>query len=277
MTETTDSIFKFIVVDRLWLIPVVLFFAWLTIRLSTRYLEALGARFTKHRLLAKQAAAVGRFAVLLLSLLILGSSVIQLSDEALLAVGGSVAVAVGFGFKDLLASLMAGLILLFDRPFQVGDRVEFAGHYGEVVEIGLRTVRLVTLDDNLVSIPNNQFLTSAVACANAGALDQMCVFDFFLGCNEDFDAAKRIVYEAAAASPYVYLGKPITVLVREGPVPGAPERFALRLTVKAYVLDGRFETAFGTDVTERVKRALRQRGIRTAGELEWLRRQAQAG
>ncbi len=263
----SDNVLRFLVLDRLWLVPLVLAAAWIVSGLISRYLDALGERFTARRLRLKQIAAVSRFLILLLATVVLATSVLRLSDEALLAIGGTLTLALGFAFKDLLASLMAGLILLFDRPFQVGDRVEFAGHYGEVLEIGLRTVRLVTLDDNLISIPNNQFLTGVVACANAGELNQMCVFDFYIGCDEDFEIAKQIVHEAAAASRYVFLGKPITVVVREGPVPEAGLRFAVRLTLKAYVFDGRYETAFGTDVTERVKRAFTLRGIRTAGQL----------
>lgn len=240
--------------------------AWVVIRLSTRSLDALGERFTERRLLFKQVSAVGRFLVVLAAGASVASALIQFSRETLLAVGGSVAVAVGFAFKDLLASLMAGIILLFDRPFQVGDRIQFAGEYGEVVEIGLRTVRIQTLDDNLVSVPNNRFLADVVSCANAGNLEQMCVFEFWLPCDEDFDRAKEIAYEAAASSRYVFLEQPIRVNLREVPVPASGQRFALRLTVKAYVFDGRFETAFATDVTERVKRAFRAAGIRTAGE-----------
>ena len=238
-------------------------------RIAMRTLDALGERFTSRRLLFKQVAAVTRFAILIFGVFAVAAIILRLPDNLVLALGGSAAVAVGFAFKDLLAALMAGIILLFDRPFQVGDRVEFNGNYGEIVEIGLRTVRLNTLDDNLVSIPNNRFLTDVVACANAGALDQMCVFDFYIGCNEDFETAKRIVYEATASSRYVYLNKPIRIVVREGPVPNGAERFAIRVTTKAYVLDGRYETAFGTDVTERVLRAFRVEGIKTAGQLEW--------
>jgi len=247
---------------------------WLVIRFVTRSLDALAERFTQRRLLFKQLTAVTRFLIIIGATATVASAVINFTRESLLALGGSVAVAVGFAFKDLLASLMAGLILLFDRPFQVGDRVEFSGTYGEVVEIGLRAVRINTLDDNLVSIPNNLFLSSAVACANAGALDQMCVFDFWIGCNEDFERAKQLIYEATASSRYVYLAKPIALIVREEPVKNGGERFAIRITVKAYVFDGRYEIAFGTDVTERVKRAFRRVGIRTAGELEWGARQA---
>ena len=96
---------------------------------------------------------------------------------------------------------------------------------------------------------------------------QARVVDFFIACDQDFEHAKRLVYEAAATSRYLYLGKSIAVVVREGPVPGSRERFAIRLTVKAYVFDGRYEVAFGTDITERVKRAFDQHGIRTAGQL----------
>ncbi|MCA9494858.1 MAG: hypothetical protein KC621_33245, partial [Myxococcales bacterium] len=64
---------------------------------------------------------------------------------------------------------------------------------------------------------------------------------------------------------FVYLNKPIVTVLREVAVQGA-EMFATRVTVKAYVLDGRYETAFGTDVTARVKRAFREAGLRSAGE-----------
>ena len=97
----------------------------------------------------------------------------------------------------------------------------------------------------------------------------MCVFTFWVGCNENVQEAKRIVYEATGSSRYVFLERPITVSVTEGPVPNGAERFAVEIKVKAYVFDGRYETAFGTDVTERVKSAFAASGIRTAGEIEW--------
>lgn len=248
----------------LWLLAAVVL-----VRFITTTTDRLGDRFANRRLLLKQIAAVARFTVFVSFAGFATTTVVELTDQALLAISGTAAVAIAFAIRDLLASLIAGIILLFDRPFQVGDRVQFGDTYGEVQEMGLRSVRIVTLDDNLVSVPNNLFLTSAVSSANAGALDQQCVFDFFIGCNEDFDEARRIVYEATASSRYVYLNKPIVMVVREGAVPNGAERFAIMVRVKAYVLDGRYETAFGTDVTERVLRSFRKRGIRTAGQIEW--------
>lgn len=267
--DTTANLLHFVVWDRLPFAIGVIVAAFIVGRLASQSLNALGERIARRRLFFKQVSAVTRFVVLIAATAIVLSSLFHFSSEALLAVGGSAAVAIGFAFKDLTASLMAGLILLFDRPFQVGDRIEFDGTYGEVIEIGLRTVRINTLDDNLVSVPNHRFLNDAVSCANSGSLHQMCVFPFWVGCNENIDAAKRIVYEATASSRYVFIDKPITVSVREGPVPNGAERFAVELKVKAYVFDGRYETAFATDVTERVKTAFHSRGIRTAGEIEW--------
>ncbi len=267
--DSPTNIIQFIQLDQIPYAVLLVAGAMLLSRVLSRSLDALGERVPSRRLLFKQAAAVARFVIAIVATLGAAGAVLQLDDQVLLAVGGSAAVAVGFAFKDLLASLMAGMILLFDRPFQVGDRVQFAGQYGEIREIGLRSVRLVTLDDNLVSIPNNRFLSDVVSCANAGSLEQMCVFRFYIGCDEDFERARRLLYEAVAASRYVFLDRPVVVHVREGPVPEGAERFAIELTAKAYVLDGRYESAFATDVTVRVLRAFRAAGIRTAGQLEW--------
>jgi small-conductance mechanosensitive channel len=266
---TPASLLEFIEFGMLPYAALVILIAYVAGRILSGSLDALGERINARRLLFKQVSAVTRFAILIVATGLVSTSLFSFSTEALRAVGGSAAVAIGFAFKDLLASLMAGVILLFDRPFSVGDRIAFEKTYGEVVEIGLRTVRVQTLDDNLVSIPNHLFLNQVVSSANAGALHQMCVFPFYVGCNENIAEAKRIIYEATASSRYVYLDEPITIVVREGAVPDGAERFAIGVTVKAYVFDGRYETAFGTDVTERVKRAFAKQGIRTAGEIEW--------
>ncbi len=267
MTEETPLGFvQFLRLDQIPLALFAIALAWLCVRLVTRFFDDFGERFTKRRILLKQLAAMSRFVIFLLALVFVSSTLISFSNEALLALGGSAALAFGFAFKDILASLIAGVILLFDRPFQVGDRITFEGQYGEVTDIGLRAVRLTTLDDNVVSIPNNKFLTDAVASANAGKLHQMVVLHFYIGCDEDFSAAKRIVHDAAVSSRYVFLDKPVEAHLREGPVPGTTMLFAVEVTLKAYVFDGRFETAFGTDVTERVKLAFKARGIHNVGE-----------
>ncbi|MGM0555717.1 MAG: mechanosensitive ion channel family protein [Myxococcota bacterium] len=174
---------------------------------------------------------------------------------ALIGLGGTLAVTLGFALKDAASSLMSGILILIDQPFQVGDRVQFGDTYGEVKEIGLRSVRIVTLDDNEVSIPNNKFLTESVASANAGALDMMVVIKFYVAMTEDFELAKRAVYEACVTSKYVFLEKPVSITLKDEVVGPA---YATVIKCKAYVIDTRYEMALVTDVTERVKRAFRE-------------------
>lgn len=255
-----QDVLKFLDFERLPLALLVLLVGVVGVRILTRFLDQLAERFSTRRLLFKKTAALGRFVVYLALFVGTASSVLVLESEALLAVAGSISVAVGFAFKDLLASLMAGVILLFDQPFQVGDRVTFREHYGEVTAIGLRSVRLVTLDDNLVTIPNGAFLSEAVASANAGALDCMVVVPVYVAAGEDFEQARRIVREAALTSPYVFLDKPVVTLVTDRFL---GERFVTVITLKAYVFDARHEKTFESDVFRRVKRAFAEAAIRS--------------
>ena len=99
----------------------------------------------------------------------------------------------------------------------------------------------------------------------------MCVFRFYIGCNQDFLLAETIIEEAVVSSPYVFWQKPVSVLMKEGAVPDGAERFAIHLVAKAYVIDGRYESRFISDVHRRVKQSFRQHRIYTAGELEWVK------
>jgi small-conductance mechanosensitive channel len=242
------------------LIPALIIVAvtWVAVKLIGRFVESLGDRFTERRLLIQQVATVVRFTAYFIGIASAVALCFQLTDQMLLALGGTIAVAFGFAMKDLAASLVGGLTILFDRPFQVGDRVTFEDHYGEITKIGLRSVRLVTLDDSVVTIPNNRFLTDAVVSGNAGALEMQVVIDFFVGVDQDVGLAKEIVRDAITSSRYTYLGKPWDVLVASVL---QDSYCAVRLRAKVYVLDVQYEKALETDVTERVLGAFRENGI----------------
>lgn len=254
------EVFRFV---RWSMVPVALLVvagAFVGMQLLRRLLDDLGERFTDRRLFLKKISAITRLVIIVAAFGIALAMTLDLQSSALLALAGTIGLAVGFSFKDVIASLMAGVILLIDEPFQVGDRITFGEHYGEVTEIGFRSVRLVTLDDNLVTIPNSAFLTDSVASANAGALDCMVVVPFYVAAAEDFQEARRLITEAGATSRYVYLQKPLVTNIHDAFM---GERFVTIIQLKAYVFDARYEKAFLSDVTERVKLALRRRGIKT--------------
>ena len=77
----------------------------------------------------------------------------------LAAFGAALGVGIGFGLQDIVKNFVAGLILLIERPFQVGDRIEIDKVAGEVVEIRARATVLRTNDDVHLIVPNREFIT----------------------------------------------------------------------------------------------------------------------
>jgi len=109
-----------------------------------------------------------------------------------------------------------------------------------------------------VTIPNNKFLNDLTSCGNYGALDMQVVMDFYVGIDQDIRLARNIAAEAALTSRYVHLPKSVTVLVNQVI---ESNYVAVRLRLKAYVLDTRYEKAFETDVNLRLMKAFREARI----------------
>ncbi len=257
-TDQFAKILEIINVAKLSQAAFIIFMAWVLNKFLASAFDKFAEGNASLRLLLKKVASFTRLAIFVSAAVLVVQTMFEGQDEALLGIGATLGIGIGFALKDTLSSLMSGVLILIDQPFQVGDRVQFGDTYGEVTEIGLRSVRIVTLDDNEVSIPNNKFLTDVVASANSGALNMMVVMKFYISVTEDFELAKRIVYEACITSKYVFLSKPVTMHVRDQVTDVA---YATVIICKAYVIDTRYESAFQTDVTERVKRAFRKNNI----------------
>ena len=236
----------------------VMFGAWLLLRFVDNFVHGLSVTFADRRLVFQKIATFLRFGIYVGALILCTLLSFHISNEVLAILGGTAAVAMGFAMKDLVASVVAGVMIMMDRPFQVGDRVSFGGQYGDITVIGIRSVRMVTLDDNVVTIPNNKFLTDITSCGNYGALDMQVVMDFHIGVDQDVHVARRIVQEAGVSSRYVFLPKPVVVLVSQEII---ENYVALRVRLKAYVLDTQYEKAFVSDVTLRVLEAFRDKDI----------------
>lgn len=216
-------------------------------------------RFPSHRLLFLQIVTTIEFCIYIFGGAFLIYMTLSPAKELLIALGGGAAVAIGLSLKDLVASLVAGLTLLFDRPFLVGDRVQFGDVYGEIKSIGLRSVKLVTLDDSLVTIPNARFISDVVSSGNSGALDMMIVIPFHVALDADIETARRLIYETVVTSRFAYLAKPVKVVASEIVI---GHNLALQLNAKAYVLDVQYEKDFQTDVVTRVTQAFLEHRIK---------------
>ena len=229
---------------------------YFVVRLSDGALAALSRRAPRARFFFKLLAPVVRFVIWIVTGFIV-ISIFSPSRETLLAVLASVGLALGFGAQDLVKNVIGGLVILIDRPYQVGDRVRIGDAYGEVDHIGLRSTKLTTPDDTRVTIPNSDILSGKAWNSNSGVPACQVVTDLFLPHDCDLTEATEIGYEAAYSSPYILLAKPVAVLVQDrfqdGPY--------IVVRIKAYVYDHRFEPRFQSDITMRAKAEFLRRGM----------------
>ena len=226
------------------------------VALLTFLLGRFADHFPNRRLLFMRLGPVMRIVVFCVAIY-QSIKIISPEEESLYAILGSMAIGLGLAAKDLLNDLIGGIVINFDRSFQVGDRVAAGGHYGEVVSIGLRSTKLVTADDNLVTVPNSIVLSSSIANANAGSLDCQVVVDIYLPAGADLGLVEDIARDAVFTSKWAFLKKPVVVNVKDE----FKETLLTRLVVKAYVFDARFENAFAADLTRRIKKELAQQHL----------------
>ena len=219
---------------------------WLLLKFINSLVTSFGSQFVQYRMLLQKLQSFMQFFIYVSTGLIVFMMSFRINDQILALIGGTLAVSVGFALKDLAASFIAGITVMIDRPFQVGDRVTFEGNYGDIITIGLRSVRMRTLNDDIITIPNNKFLNEVTTSGNYGALDMQVVIPFYVSMDEDITLARDLIQEAASSSRYIHLPKPVTVLVKQTIT---DNYLAIQLTCKAYVVDTAYEKLFETDIT----------------------------
>ena len=231
---------------------------WLLLKFINSMVTSFGSQFVQYRMLLQKLQSFMQFFIYVSTGLIVFMMSFRINDQILALIGGTLAVSVGFALKDLAASFIAGITVMIDRPFQVGDRVTFEGNYGDIITIGLRSVRMRTLNDDIITIPNNKFLNEVTTSGNYGALDMQVVIPFYVGMDEDITLARDLIQEAASSSRYIHLPKPVTVLVKQTIT---DNYLAIQLTCKAYVVDTAYEKLFETDITLRVMKEFKKHNI----------------
>ncbi len=189
---------------------------------------------------------------------IIVNGIFQPPVETVFAFLASIGVAVGFASQDFLKNIFGGLMILFDKPFQIGDKIESGKYYGEVQEVGLRSTRIVTPDDSTVTIPNSEMMNQSISNANTSENNLQVVAEFYLPVTIDTLRVRQIATEAAQVSRYVFLNKSIEIEYSNVLVPRGS---FLKMRLKAYVMDVRYEFPFQSEMTEIVMKELKKEGM----------------
>lgn len=232
----------------------------LAIKFVTRVLTGIADRNVRRRLTINRAVPIVNIAGWTIVAYLLIAGIFAPPKETLIALGASLAIALGFAAQDILRNIFGGFMILLDHPFQVGDKITVGDHYGEVTQIGLRSIRITTPDDNSVTIPNGEAMNQPISNANSGESNAQVVSEFYLPLDVDLTEAKKIAYRAAAVSRYIYLNKPISIVFKNEI---HEDKSLLKMRLKAYVLDVRYEFPFASEMTEIVVQEFLQAGLIT--------------
>ncbi len=129
-----------------------------------------------------------------------------------LATAGVASLAIAFGAQETLSNVIAGISLLVDRSYHIGERVELKdGLIGDVVDIGLRSTRILSLDKRLIIVPNKEIAGSRLINLSQPDSSAKVKLKVGVGMNEDLSKVKKIITEVCNELSYLK-GLPLTIL-----------------------------------------------------------------
>ncbi len=235
-----------------------IFSGYLIIRLIISILYRFSTKYPRYEFVIKRFIPIFRILAWIFIIYVVVVGFFNPPVATLVAFFASIGVAIGFAAQDLLKNIFGGFIVMFDRPFQIGDKIESGKYYGEVIEIGIRSTKIVTADDSTITIPNSEFMTQNVSNSNSGENNCQVVAEIYLPIDVNTEQVRKIATEAAQISKYIYLNKPINVVfINEM----HEYKSVLKMRLKAYVSNLDKEFAFKSEMTEIVLKSLLEQGI----------------
>ena len=147
-------------------------------------------------------ARIVSYAVLVFGLLI-GLETLGVNLSSLTVLAGALGVGIGFGLQNIVSNFVSGLILLTERPIEIGHRVEVGGTVGDVVRIGGRSTAIVTNDNITIIVPNSEFITARVINWSIGDPKVRFRVPVGVGYGSDPRLVEKLLLEVAAANPHV--------------------------------------------------------------------------
>jgi small-conductance mechanosensitive channel len=168
-------------------------------------------RYIDDRGLSQTMGTLFKYIVLVIGFAIIFQSIgFNLSTLGILA--GALGVGIGFGLQNITNNFISGIIILFERPIKIGDRVEVGEITGDVVSISIRSTTIITNDNITIIVPNSQFIDGNVI--NWSHNDRNVRFRIPIGVsyNEDPEKVRQILLEVAQAHEGVLDSPPPMVI-----------------------------------------------------------------
>ncbi len=201
-----------------------------------------------------------RFIVLALGV-VLALDLLGLNIAPLLAGAGVMGLALSLAAKDTLSNLIAGVLLIMDRPFKVGDRIELwtapneTGTWGDVIEIGLRATKIRNPDNLVIIVPNSLIMVRDIVNYTMSGQDIRLRIPFSVAYESDIDRAKVLLIKAAKQVQGVKLEpEPIVIVRGFGPSD-------VQIQLRVWILEARNRRRIADEITGRAVAAFADAGV----------------
>lgn len=117
-------------------------------------------------LMVKVLRDIMRILVFATTILFIGQSIFKINITALLAGAGVIGLGAALAAKDTLSNFFGTIVILFDRPFKLGDRIQTGGIEGVVCKVGMRSTKIIADDESVYTLPNSLLTTLPVRNIN---------------------------------------------------------------------------------------------------------------
>lgn len=223
--------------------------------LVLRLLRTRVLRYTGMSLGGQEAVAfLTRYGLLFLGALVL-LQLWGLDLSSLTLFASVLGVGVGLGFQMISKNLLSGMVIIFERPIQVGDFVEIGDLQGTVQKLGLRSTVVETLDRIAIIVPNSEFLDSRVVNWSHGSPVSRLRLPVGVAYGSDTTTVREVLIQACEGQPLVLREPPPRVLF------SSFGDSALNFTLLVWIREPMRQYQIKSDLNFRIEALLRERGI----------------
>ena len=170
---------------------------WVVSQFSNRFLlRRILIRFNIERSIRYNMTRIGHYIFMIIGTLF-AVQFVGLDLSALTVVAGLLSVGIGFGLQNITSNFISGVILLFERPIKVGDRVTVGEVEGDVVAINMRSTTVNSLRNISIIVPNSDFISNQVTNWSYGDPKIRVDIDVGVSYNSDLDLVLKTLEEVA--------------------------------------------------------------------------------
>jgi small-conductance mechanosensitive channel len=200
-------------------------------------------------------------AIIYATAVILALDVLGMNVMPFIAGAGVAGIAIGFAAKDTLSNLIAGVLLIIDRPFEIGDRIEVwsapagSATWGDVIDIGLRATKIKTTDHIIIIIPNNEIMKRDIVNYTSISTKIRVRINVGVAYDADIEKAKDLIKDVAGEAAWISKEPPPKVVVRNF------GESSVDLQLRVWIDNARKRMDTISYITDKVKAAFDKNGI----------------